>query len=142
MAIPIIPIVAVLGAGTLGYFIGRETAPCPASRAPASLPWSGDEDGDEHEYEYEYEHEDEETSTAPPAPGNEGGEAEREAATDSAWASMSRAEALEVLELGPEATPDAIREAHRRIARRIRPDKGGSRYLAAAVDRAKIVLLG
>ena len=135
MAIPIIPIVAVLGAGTLGYFIGRETAPCPASRAPASLP-----SGDEHEHEYEYE--DEETSTAPPAPGNEGGEAEREAAADSAWASMSRAEALEVLELAPEATPDAIQEAHRRIARRIRPDKGGSRYLAAAVDRAKIVLLG
>ena len=134
MAIPIIPIVAVLGAGTLGYFIGRETAPCPASRAPASLPWSGDE----HEHEYE----DEETSTAPPAPSNEGGEAEREAAADSAWASISRAEALEVLELAPEATPDAIREAHRRIARRIRPDKGGSRYLAAAVDRAKIVLLG
>ena len=134
MAIPIIPLVAVVGAGTLGYFIGRETAPCPASCAPASLPWSGDAD--------EAEHEDEETSTAPHASGNEGGEFEREAAVDSAWANMSRAEALEVLELAPEATPDAIREAHRRIARRIRPDKGGSRYLAAAVDRAKVVLLG
>ena len=126
MAIPIIPIVAVLGAGTLGYFIGRETAPCPASTV--LLP--------------RHEPEDEETSTASCAPGNEGGEAGREEATDSAWANMSRAEALEVLELPPDATPDAIREAHRRIARRIRPDKGGSRYLAAAVERAKAVLLG
>ena len=129
MAIPIIPIVAVLGAGTLGYFIGRETTPCPAI-----VTCSGDADEDEHE--------DEETSTASRAPGNEGGEAGREEATDSAWANMSRAEALEVLELAPDATPDAIREAHRRIARRIRPDKGGSRYLAAAVERAKAVLLG
>ena len=83
MAIPIIPIVAVLVAGTLGYFIGRETAPCPASRAPASLPCPGDE----------AEREDEETSTAAHVPSNEGGAAEREAA-DFAWASMSRAEAL------------------------------------------------
>ena len=133
MAIPIIPIVAVLGAGTLGYFIGRETAPCPASRVPVGLPCPGDAD--------EAEREDEETSTTAHASSNEGGEAEREPA-DSAWASMSRAEALEILELAPDATPDAIREAHRRIARRIRPDKGGSRYLAAAVDRAKVVLLG
>ena len=129
MAIPIIPIVAVLGAGTLGYFIGRETAPCPASAR-----WSGDADEDEHE--------DEETSAALPLPSDEGGEAEREATADTTWASMSRAEALEVLELAPDATPEAIREAHRRIARRIRPDKGGSRYLAAAVERAKVVLLG
>ena len=129
MAIPIIPIVAVLGAGTLGYFIGRETAPCPASGVLLSR----------HELEDE---EAEETSTASRAPGNEGGEAGREEAADSAWANMRRAEALEVLELAPDATPDAIREAHRRIARRIRPDKGGSHYLAAAVDRAKVVLLG
>lgn len=133
MAIPIIPIVAVLGAGTLGYFIGRETAPCPAGRAPVSLPCPEDAD--------EAEREDEQTSTAAHASSNEGGEAERQA-SDSAWASMSRAEALKILELAPSATPDAIREAHRRIARRIRPDKGGSRYLAAAVDRAKVVLLG
>ena len=136
MPIPVIPIVAVLGAGTLGYFIGRKTAPCLAS-----VTCSGDEDEDERE--------DEETSTASHAPRNaghafqnRGGDAGREAAADSAWANMSRAEAFEVLELAPDATPDAIREAHRRIARRIRPDKGGSRYLAAAVDRAKVVLLG
>ena len=129
MPIPIIPIVAVLGAGTLGYFIGRETAECPAS-----VPCPGDTDDDEQE--------DVETSTVSGAPGSEGVETGREEAADSAWADMSRAEALEVLELARDATPDAVREAHQRIARRIRPDKGGSRYLAAAVDRAKDVLLG
>ena len=72
----------------------------------------------------EAEREDEETSTAAYASSSEGGEAEREAAVDSAWANMSRAEALEVLELAPDATPDAIREAHRRISRRIRPEQG------------------
>lgn len=129
MPIPIIPIVAVLGAGTLGYFVGRETAECPAA-----VTCSEDADDDEHE--------DEETSAVSGAPGNEGDEATREEVADSAWADMSRVEALEVLELAPDATPDAVREAHQRIARRIRPDKGGSRYLAAAVDCAKVVLLG
>ena len=131
MAIPIIPIVAVLGAGTLGYFIGRETAPCPESGALLSGHAPEDDTP-----------EDEETSTASGAPGNEGGEAGGEAGADPAWANMSRAEALEVLELAPDATPDAIREAHRRIMQRIHPDQGGSRYLAAAVERAKVVLLG
>ena len=129
MPIPIIPIVAVLGAGTLGFFIGRKTAPCPAS-----VTCSGDADEDGHE--------DEETSTASRAPRNEGVEARREEVADSAWTNMSRAEALEVLELAPDATPDAIREAHQRLVQRIHPDQGGSRYLTAAVDRAKVVLLG
>ena len=71
MPIPILPILAAaVGAGTLGFFIGRETAPCPA------LVWDGDGD------------------------------------------------------------------AHQRLIQRIGPDQGGSRYLAAAVDRAKAVLLG
>ena len=135
MPIPIIPIVAVLGAGTLGYFIGRETASCPASAG-----CRGDADEDEHE--------DEETRTASQAlgsggeaPGDEeeakngafsvaspaGGDeaAEREEGTNAAWKNMTRAEALEVLELAPDATPDAIREAHRRIMQRIHPDQGG-----------------
>ena len=81
-------------------------------------------------------------NTASHAPGSEGEEAEREEVADTAWANMSRAEALEVLELAPDATPDAIREAHQRVIQRIHPDHGGSRYLAAAVDRAKVVLLG
>ena len=129
MPIPIIPIVAVLGAGTLGYFVGRKTAPCPAS---ASCPGDVDED----------EHEDEEPRTSSHAQGSGGEAAGCEEGVDAAWKNMTRAEALEVLELAPGATPDAIREAHRRIMQRIHPDQGGSRYLAAAVDRAMVVLLG
>ena len=136
MLIPIIPIVAVLGAGTLGYFVGRKTAPCPAS---VSCPGSC---GDAGEDEQKNEHEDEEARTASPGLGSGGEAAGREEGVDAAWKNMTRAEALEVLELAPGATPDAIREAHRRIMQRIHPDQGGSRYLAAAVDRAMVVLLG
>ena len=132
MPIPIIPILAAVGAGTLGFFIGRETAPCPANVICSGDSGDTDEDG----------HEDEEIPVTSHAPGNEGEEAGREEVTDTAWANMSRAEALEVLELAPDATPDAIREAHQRVIQQINPDRGGSRYLAAAVDRAKVVLLG
>lgn len=127
MPIPIIPILAAVGAGTLGFFIGRETAPCPAGVTYA------DED----------DREDEETLTVQHAPTNEGEEAEgEEEGVGPARLNMSRAEAFEVLDLAPDATPDAIREAHQRIMQRIHPDQGGSRYLVAAVDRAKVVLLG
>ena len=129
MPIPIIPILAAVGAGTLGFFIGRETAPCPAGVTCF-------EDADEDDREAE------EIPTASHAPASEGEEAGREEVADTAWANMSRDEALEVLELAPDATPDAIGEAHQRVLRRIHPDRGGSRYLAAAVDRAKVVLLG
>ena len=137
MAIPIIPIVAVLGAGTLGYFIGRETAPCPTG-----LTHSGDADEYDDDDEHQDGQEDEEAASAASRASNVEGAEAAHVAADSTWAHMSRAQAFEVLELAPNATPDAIREAHRRIVRRIRPDKGGSRYLAAAVDRARDVLLG
>ena len=129
MPIPIIPILAAVGVGTLGFFIGRETAPSPADVTCF-------EDADEDDRE------DEEIPTASHAHGSEGEEAGREEVADAAWANMSRDEALEVLELAPDATPDAIREAHQRVIQRIHPDQGGSRYLAAAVNRAKVVLLG
>ena len=130
MPIPIIPIAAVLGAGTLGFFIGRDTAP-----RPASVICSGDANEDEHE--------DEETLTAVHSPGNGGEESKpEEGETGTVWTSMSRAEALDVLGLASDATPDAIREAHQRLIQRIHPDQGGSRYLTAAVDHAKAVLLG
>ena len=129
MPIPIIPILAAVGAGTLGFFIGRETAPCPADVTCF-------EDTDEDDLE------DEELPAASYAAGSEGEETGREDAAETAWAHMSRGEALEVLELAPDATADAIREAHQRVIQRIDPDRGGSRYLAAAVDRAKVVLLG
>jgi hypothetical protein len=55
---------------------------------------------------------------------------------------MSREEALRVLGLGPGASADDIREAHRRLIRQNHPDTGGSDYLASKINEAKDVLLG
>jgi len=60
----------------------------------------------------------------------------------SASGAMSRAEALDVLGLKEGATPDDIRDAHRRLIANLHPDKGGSDYLAAQINQAKDVLLG
>jgi hypothetical protein len=54
---------------------------------------------------------------------------------------MPEEEALAILGLEPGATEREISEAHGRIAQRIDPDSGGSRYLAIKVDRAKESLL-
>jgi hypothetical protein len=54
---------------------------------------------------------------------------------------MPEAEALAILGLEPGATEREITEAHSRIAQKIDPDGGGSRYLAFKVDRAKESLL-
>lgn len=59
----------------------------------------------------------------------------------SAPAGMSREEALAVLGLTEEATPDDIRAAHRRIIGQIHPDQGGSDYLAAKANQARDRLL-
>jgi DnaJ-class molecular chaperone len=55
---------------------------------------------------------------------------------------MSRAEALRILDLAEGATPEQIRDAHRRLMLSNHPDRGGSTYLAAQINRAKDVLLG
>jgi DnaJ family protein C protein 19 len=55
---------------------------------------------------------------------------------------MPRDEALKVLGLGPDASEDDIRAAHRRLMLQNHPDKGGSDYLASKINEAKDVLLG
>lgn len=115
-----IPVAAALGAGALGYLVGR------AASESASAAINDDD--------FDYEGDE--------SPGGVfGNDSETGEDTGSRWTDMSRADALEILELAPDATPEAIREAHRRIVRRIQPDGGESGFLAAAVDRARDVLL-
>lgn len=55
---------------------------------------------------------------------------------------MNREEALEILGLKPDSSAEDIITAHRRLIQKIHPDRGGSDYLAAKINRAREVLLG
>src|SRR5262249_7294588 len=53
---------------------------------------------------------------------------------------MSREEALRVLGLAGDPSPEAVEEAYRRLMLTHHPDRGGSDYLAAMINEAKRVL--
>ncbi|KAL3838365.1 hypothetical protein ACJIZ3_022956 [Penstemon smallii] len=54
---------------------------------------------------------------------------------------MTRREAALILGVRENATPDKVKEAHRRVMVANHPDAGGSHYLASKINEAKDVML-
>ncbi|WP_431282467.1 DnaJ domain-containing protein [Humitalea sp. 24SJ18S-53] len=59
-----------------------------------------------------------------------------------AGGAMDRTEALAILGLPDNATPEQIKAAHRRLMAQAHPDRGGSDWLAARINQARDLLLG
>ena len=55
---------------------------------------------------------------------------------------MSMEEAMDILGLKAGYSEDDVKQAHRRMMQKNHPDRGGSDYLAAQINKAKDILLG
>ncbi|KAG6728449.1 hypothetical protein I3842_02G173500 [Carya illinoinensis] len=55
---------------------------------------------------------------------------------------MTKREAALILDIRETATPDKVKEAHRRVMVANHPDAGGSHYLASKINEAKDMMLG
>ncbi len=54
---------------------------------------------------------------------------------------MTRAEALDILELSGQPGPSEIKDAHHRMMLKYHPDQGGSDYFASKLNQARDILL-
>ncbi len=73
--------------------------------------------------------------------GDDAGPGDRQDDGTAAAGVSSAEDAYRVLGLEPGASDAAIREAYHRLIASVHPDKGGSSFLAAQVNRAKDILL-
>jgi DnaJ-domain-containing protein 1 len=68
-------------------------------------------------------------------------EGNRNARTRPQPGAMSKEEAYQILGLQPGASIEEVREAYRRLMKKLHPDQGGTAHLAARVNLAREVLL-
>lgn len=69
------------------------------------------------------------------------GEEKRETKSAPTSSVMQAAEAASILGVAPDAPPETIRAAHKKLISQLHPDKGGTDYLAAKINDARETLL-